>query len=145
MTFFLDESPDVSQRQCSDCGAEYTLAKNFVLDESGPKAIVFSALHQHHGVLEAWIDAILGTFDGEATDQRTTFGARVGPVDGSPEPAATAVPAAAPYEDSDLWGHKLTREEALAHPLIDDFWAVVDFILENDPHVNHHVYGHLGH
>ena len=37
----------------------------------------------------------------------------------------------------------LTREAALAHPAIDDFWAVVDFVLQHDPTVNHHVYGHL--
>ena len=144
MNLTLDGPPTVSQEQCPDCGSEYTLTKNFVLDDNAPYAIAFAALHHHDGELEAWIDVVLGTFHGTGDDERTTFGARVGRVVGSHEPAATAVQAAAPYAEGPTWGTKLGREEALAHPRVEDFWAVVDFILEADPHVADHVYGHLG-
>ena len=138
----LDGPPTLSEEECSDCGARFTLTKNFVLDGDEPYAIAFAALHQHGGESEAWIDVILGTFEGTADDERTTFGARVGPVESSAEPAATAVQAATPYQDGPTWGTKLGRQDALAHPRIADFWTVVDFILEADPHVHHHVYGH---
>jgi hypothetical protein len=33
------------------------------------------------------------------------------------------------------------RDEALAHPLLLNFWRVVDFALINDPDIHFHVYG----
>lgn len=145
MPLFLDGESTIQQDTCHDCGAQYTLVKSFVLDEVGPHAIGFSALHVHDGAFEAWIDVIFGRFEGDAeSDNRTTFGCRVGPVDNSPDPAATAVQAAIPYAESASFGHKLNREEALAHPRIGDFWDVVDFLLEHEPAVNHHVYAHPG-
>lgn len=140
----LDGESAVDRSTCSDCGAEYVLVKSFLLDDVGPYAISFSALHWH-GAAEAWIDVIFGGFEGEAADDdRTTFGCRVGRVEGSDEPAATAVGTAVPYSDGPVFGHKLSRDEALEHPRIADFWHVVDFLLEHEPAVTHHVYGHHG-
>lgn len=132
----------VDRSTCPDCGADYLLVKSFVLDDSGPYAIAFSALHWH-GEAEAWIDVIFGAFEGDAADDdRTTFGCRVGRVEGSDEPAATAVQAAAPYSNGPVFGRQLSRDEALAHPRVADFWRVVDFLLEHEPAVAHHIYGH---
>lgn len=142
MTLWLDGESTVESSTCNDFGAEYVLVKSFVLDEQVPYAIAFSALHDH-GDLEAWIDVIFGSVEGEdAHDERVTFGCRVGPVQGSAQPAATAVEAAQPYDDSPTFGHKLSRAGALEHPRIQDFWRVVDFLLE-EPTINHHVYAHL--
>ena len=35
-----------------------------------------------------------------------------------------------------------SRDEALAHPRIDEFWEIVDYVLLTDPVVHVHVYGH---
>ncbi|WP_237700651.1 hypothetical protein [Janibacter sp. HTCC2649] len=99
-----------------------------------------TALHDHDGQ-EAWIDVVFGTFE-DGVDDHISFGCRVGPVEASPEPAATAVNAAQTYGDSAFWGQKLTREEALAHPRISEFWSVVDFLLVNEPLIEHHVHHH---
>lgn len=108
-----------------------------------PMPFALAALHDH-GDLEAWIDVIFGSLEGEAVhDERVTFGCRVGPVQGSDQPAATAVQAAQPYDESPTFGHKLSRAEALEHPRVHDFWRVVDFLLEREPAINHHVYAHL--
>ena len=50
------------------------------------------------------------------------------------------VDAARPYPDSPLWGHKLSREEALQQDLLAQFWGVVDWLLSTDPTVHSHVY-----
>ena len=129
MTLRLDGETAIDRTRCQDCGSEYLLVKTFVLDAEGPHAIVFSALHTHEEA-EAWMDVIFGTFDGDASeDDRVTFGCRVGPVEGSQEPAATAVQAAVPYKDGPAFGKKLSRDEALAHHRLSDFWRVVDFVL----------------
>lgn len=138
----LDGESSVDRSTCPDCGAEYLLVKSFVLDKAGPYAIAFSALHWH-GEAEAWIDVIFGTFEGDAADDdRTTFGCRVGRVEGSDEPAATAVEAAVPYSDGPVFGRKLSRDDALTHSRVADFWRVVDVVLEHEPAVTHHIYGH---
>jgi len=143
MTLRLDGESTIDASTCHDCGAEFLLVKTFVLDAEGPHAIAFTALH-HHQDSEAWMDVVFGSFEGDASqDERVTFGCRVGPVEGSHEPAATAVQAAMTYEDTATFGHKLSRDEALSHARLPDFWQVVDFLLESEPAINHHVYAHL--
>jgi hypothetical protein len=44
--------------------------------------------------------------------------------------------------DSPLYGHKLTRGEALGHPRLSEFWDVIDFVVGSDPLVHEHHYGH---
>ena len=143
VTLWLDGDSTIDRLTCHDCRAEFLLVKSFVIDEEGPHSITLTALH-HHEDFEAWMDVIFGSFEGESSqDDRITFGCRVGPVEGSQEPAATAVQAAIPYQDGPSFGRKLSRDEALAHPRLPDFWRVVDFLLENEPAISHHVYAHL--
>ncbi len=72
-------------------------------------------------------------------DDHVTFGCRVGPVENSPEPAATLVQACLDGSSGPLHGAVLSREQGLAHPHLPVFWEVVDFVLANDPTVNAHV------
>ena len=103
MSLSLDGSSDVSAQSCDACGTTYLLVKSFVHDAGAAQAIVMTACHRHDGEREAWIDAVMGGLGEESTD-RVTFGCRVGPVANKPEPAATAVAAAVPYDDAPLWG-----------------------------------------
>ena len=54
---------------------------------------------------------------------------------------ATAVDATVAVEGvSELFGRKLTRDEALAHPLLQSFWTVVDLVAVEDPAVAAQIY-----
>jgi hypothetical protein len=139
-TLSFDPERTVELKSCDSCGRGFTLVKSFILDGEDAHAILFAALHDH-GEREAWIDVILGSFGSEDYSDHVTFGCRVGPVQGQADPAATAVAAATPYGNSALFGRKLTRDEALAHPQLSDFWQVVDFALISDPDIHFHVYG----
>ena len=101
----LDFERDVSQRHCDSCGRDFVLVKGFVHRDDVPCAVYFVACHRHDGEREAWIDLILGTFGDDASDH-VTFGARVGPVSGQIDPAATLVDAAIPYSDSAIFRPK---------------------------------------
>ena len=136
----FDSERSVETKSCDGCGRGYVLAKGFIYADGEPHAAYFAALHDH-GVAEAWIDVIVGTFGSGDFSDHVTFGCRVGAVEGQKEPAATVVPAAAPYGTSPLFGRKLSRDEALAHTWVQAFWAVVDFVLVEDPVVRRHVYG----
>jgi hypothetical protein len=67
---------------------------NWVRRDGVVQAVYFASCYHHtdqpHG---AWLDVILGTWGNETTSDHVTFGCRVGPVENSPEPAATLVPA----------------------------------------------------
>jgi len=139
LTFDADRR--VELYRCEQCGHDYALVKGFVHRDGDAHAIFFAACHEHGGRREVWLDVILGTFgrDGEARDV-VTFGAHIGAVDGSSdEPPAILVSGAMAYADAPLWGHKLSREEALQHVWLFDYWLVVDFVLAEDPTVATHV------
>lgn len=142
MVVELDGESDIKESSCPECGRPDLLVTTFVLRDGEPYGMAKTALRDHDGQ-EAWIDVALGDFDERRTSSHVSFGCRVGPIEGSSEPAASAVHAAQCYGDAWFWGHKLTRDEALAHPRIDEFWTVVDFLLVHEPSIQHHVY-HLG-
>lgn len=140
MTLSLDGAPDIREQDCSCCGATFIVTDHFILMDGHTHAIAKTALHDHDGDHEAWIDVIFGPFGDNSAEGRVTFGCRVGPIAGATEPAATVVDAAQPYPDSPVWGHKFSREEALQQDSLAQFWDVVDWLLSTDPTVHRHVY-----
>ncbi|MEV0900525.1 hypothetical protein [Actinoplanes sp. NPDC049802] len=125
--------------QCCESTADRTWA--FVHDDNDAVAVYFASCYHHDGIHEAWIDAILGTWGEGRTDDHITFGCRVGPVQGSPAPAATLVDGGSAAPDDPMFGQKLSRVDGLAHPRIAEFWKIVDTILEKDDLVRRHLYG----
>lgn len=146
MPLSYDGERTIEEKVCSDCGRPFLLLKAFLSRHDEPYAVTFVALHRHGGP-EAWIDVIFGAWGSEDPadvpehHDHLTFGCRVGAVDGQDTPAASLVPAAAPYVDSSWWGEKLDPDGARAHPLLPDFWKVVDHLIEADPVIHGHVYG----
>jgi len=59
---------------------------------------------------------------------------------GSSEPGATLVDPIYGFSGAPINGRVLSREVALTHPLLPEFWEVVDFVLFNDPTVHPHLY-----
>lgn len=136
----LDGDVSRQDKACAECGRTYRLIKAFITRHGSAYAIAFVALHRHRSIREAWIDVIFGTFGENATHGHITFGCRVGPVEGQAEPAASLVTGAIPYGDQVIWGGKLTRDQALVHPRLPEFWEIVDYLLVNDDEIHSHVY-----
>ena len=136
----FDEEPVRQDKSCGECGRDYRLIRAFIKRDDVAIAVAFVALHRHGGIAEAWIDAILGTWGDDSVNDHVTFGCRVGPVTGQPEPAASLVDAAGPYADRPIWGSKLTREQALSHPQLSDYWQIVDFLLVGEAEIHAHIY-----
>jgi hypothetical protein len=115
------------------CGGEHETAVGYVYRDGDAHAVYFASCYPHHG--EVWIDVILGTWGAGTDDDHVTFGCRFGPVDGQPGPACSLVQAASVRADSPLFGTKLDRAAALAHPWLAQFWDVVDLVLLEAPAV----------
>jgi hypothetical protein len=133
----FDGEPQVVDSVCDHCGEPFSRVTGFLLRD-GDAYVIFFASCYHHDGHEVWIDVVFSS-DWGGDDIRTTFGCRVGQIEGQEEPAATMVEAAAAWDDAAMFGRRLNREEGLAHPLRDEFWAVVDHVLVNDPTVAVHM------
>ncbi|MGL5825861.1 MAG: hypothetical protein ACRCYU_13790 [Nocardioides sp.] len=138
----LDGESTVDRSTCPDCGADYLLVKSFVLDDSGPYAIAFIALHWH-GEAEAWIDVIFGAFEGDAADDdRTMFRVPSRTSGGKRRTRGNGCPSRRALLERVGVGHKLSRDEALAHPVSRTSGGWWTFLMENEPAVAHHIHGH---
>jgi hypothetical protein len=130
------------QYECPCCHAAVQKTWNFIERDGLAHAVYFACCYHHvDKPQDAWIDVILGTWGTNSAEDHVTFGCRVGPVVDSPRPAATLVQACSDGVRSEVNGRILSREEGLVHPWLPMFWDVVDFVLENDPTVWHHLYG----
>lgn len=127
----------VKQHTCPDCVSPFRLVRGELTLAGEPHAVFFAGCHHHRGERDVLIDVILGWT--RSGGDHVTFGCRVGPDEEGP--LATLVDAARQYGDDPEWGRKLTTDAALADPRLNDFWAVVDYILVHDPTVRPHVYG----
>jgi hypothetical protein len=115
--------------QCPLCGRSYSYVKGFVWRDTEPWAVYFAACHGHPKH-EASIDVILGTWGEDIDDDHITFSCQAAP-DGA---RAVDAPVAADGKNS-IFGRMLSREDALAHDRVADFWAIVDALVEQDPDV----------
>ncbi|KAB8190238.1 hypothetical protein FH608_035255 [Nonomuraea phyllanthi] len=147
MRLRIDPDRDIKTGTCDCCRTPFERVTGFVNNDDGAYAIYYASCYHHDGIHEAWIDVIID--DAWVPDDpvsrpganRVTFGCRVGPVENSPVPACSLVTGAAVAPDEPFYGRKLTRDEALAHPWLSDYWETIDHILENDLTVRQHLYG----
>jgi hypothetical protein len=113
----------------------------YVAREDGSTfGVCFASLHDEPGAENAWLDVILGTFGECAPSDHVTFGCRIIPGTTSRGPVISIVDAAAAFTYRRIMGRKLTREEALEDPRLEDFWRVVDLMILADPEVHSHLY-----
>jgi hypothetical protein len=125
--------------ECAHCHRRIKRIMQTVLRSDGSTfGVAFASLHDDQGVRDAWLDAILGTFGDDAASDHVTFGCRVTLGVTSTLPGISLVDAATPFLYRPVMGRRLTREEALEHPRLNDFWHVVDLILLEDPEVHAH-------
>ena len=136
----IEPGAKVIESMCDHCDQPMTRVTAFV-NRGGDAYAVYYASCYHHDGHEVWIDAVFSPTWGEEADDHFTFGCRVGPVGGQAEPAASLVPAAQAWGESRVFGHKLSRDDALSHPMLGEFWELVDHVLIWDTVVSTHVYG----
>jgi hypothetical protein len=156
---------------CPCCAAPIDRSWNLVRRGGAPVALYYASCYPHADGREAWLDVVFGSWaahagavDGASADAaaaggrvdvaaagpcmdvaaaggNVTFGCRIGPVAGHAGPAATVVDGGLARDGDALFGRRLRRWEALAHPLLPRCWELVDFIVAADPQVERHVHG----
>lgn len=138
MTFSFSEDSTVDRRRCPDCGSEHESVTGFVSRDGSAYAVYYADWYPHAN--EAYVDVVLGPWQEPEYPDQVTFGCRLGPVEGQDGPAASLVTGGASKSDHPLFGTKLDREAALAHPMLREFWEVIDWLVVNDPTLHENVY-----
>jgi hypothetical protein len=108
------------RHRCQRCGPAFRLVAGYVNDDDGAYALYWAACHMHpeHRV---FFDVLIGTWWNDGADDRVTFSCEIHQDSSMVQDAPLATPG-----DDAMFGRKLTRHQALAHPWIPIFWSVVD-------------------
>jgi len=134
MALAIDER-NVRQAACPHCGQPLEHVTGFVKNGAAAYAVYFASCHVEPS-REAAIDVVLGTWGTvPAIDDHLTFSCRLRAAGAMAEDAPLAT-----SSDSTMLGHCLSRADALAHPLRQEFWAVIDLLAEADPTIKSCVY-----
>jgi hypothetical protein len=133
--FSFDGAPESREVTCAHCGKKHDGDTGFVLDHGTAFAVFYADWYPHSD--EAWVEVILGTFEQPDYADDVTIGCRYGYVDGQEESVASLF---TPTRSGDIFGRVLDRADALKSDRIDDFWAVTDWLIVNDPLLNRTAY-----
>jgi hypothetical protein len=133
-----DKPPSVRFATCASCSGQHETTAGTLLSDGAPVAAYWVTWKPH--AEEALVDVTFGTWGTNDPSDHITFGCRVGHIKGMSSPQCSLVAAAQALAASPLLGRKLTRDEALEHPRLGDFWASVDWLVLNDPVLHDHVY-----
>ena len=131
--YSFDGAVAIETVTCQRCGASHLVSTGWVLDHGDAHAVYYADTHP--ATSEVFVEVIIDTSWDTPSTHRVVFACRFGPIEGS-APASSIMTPLRPQ--TDFSGRALDRGEALAHPWIDDFWEVCDWILYNDP-VSHPV------
>jgi hypothetical protein len=132
----LDGAPTVTDETCPACGRRYKRSTGFVLRDGVASAIYFAACHSHGDGGEVWLDIVTGSWEEPDFPGHATVSCRV-----SADGAGVVDALVASEGKADFFGARLSRQEALAHPAIDEVWEIVDFVVTADETVVAAVYG----
>jgi len=126
MTLAIHERTVWDRYHCQRSGAAYRLVAGYVNDERGPHSIHWAACHPHpeHRV---YLDVLIGRWWTDGASEPVTFSCEVHEDGSMTQDASLATPG-----EGELFGRKLRRDEALAHPWAATFWQVVDLVQLED-------------
>jgi hypothetical protein len=133
--FSFDGMPESREVTCAHCGKKHDGDTGFVLDHGNAFAVFYADWYPHTD--EAWVEVILGSFEAPHYSDDVTMGCRYGYVDGQADSVASLF---TPTRSGDIFGRVLDRAAALKSDRIDDFWAVTDWLIVNDPLLNRTAY-----
>lgn len=126
--------------QCCNSTVDRTRAQ---LSEGGvARAEFYASCYHHTAGAEVYFDVTIGTWGTGDFSDHVTFGCRWGALEGHNQPMCSLTTGGGVFDEGPIWGTKLDRPAALAHPLLPEFWDMVDYLLLNDPVVAPFVNSH---
>jgi hypothetical protein len=120
--------------RCDCCQEPVERAWNHVYRDGTARAMYFANCYHHTGrPREVLLDVVFGTWTRLDHPDHVTLGCRI--VDGQ----AVLVDPVFGHAGAPLNGRLVSAVEAPTHPLLDEFWEVAAFVLDNDQTLSAHV------
>ena len=139
--FSLELGDEVTNKTCDCCGAQFKSVVGFIKQDNDAYAVYFATLQTGHPEITVGLTVRIGKWwDETALDKRHWICLTVKP---SPESFNLRIeePNCSPHANFKPLGIALTREEALVSSMKEDFFAVTDYIIAEDPAVNSYLMG----
>jgi hypothetical protein len=136
------EQPDPRISTCDCCGNRTTTLLRFVYKDEDAYAVYFASFTEDHPnkVVQS-IVSIGGWGEDSSPEDRYAFALRFWDTEGQYN--VEVIDAAdSLWSNADTIGHKLSRAEALEHPLLPDVFHVTDHIFRDDEYLLS-FFGHL--
>lgn len=133
LTIEADEPPRVSKCEC--CGGTTTSLTRFVYSDGDAHAIYYAAFGEAHPEREVKIAVSIGKWgDDTPPDDRNSFALVLR--QSEKEYQVMVVDSdESPWKGAKVIGRMLDREEALAHPDIEEVFHITDHIVLEDPEI----------
>ena len=137
--FSLELGSEVAKLECECCGKSFKSVNGFIKKDDWAYSAYFATLQTGHDEIAVGLSVSIGKWWDDsraAVRQREWVYMRVWPSEtGSGFEVRLEEPDSSRHANSKILGEKLTPEKARKHPRLDDFFAVSDFIIDNDPAV----------
>jgi len=137
--FSLELGPEVANIICDHCGHSFKSVHGFIKKDDWAYSIYFATLQTGHDEIEAGLTVSIGKWwddSDSAVAERSWVYIRVWPSEsGSGFEMRIEEPEASGHVNFRNLGKKLTSDEARKNSLLNDFFAVADYAIDNDPAV----------
>jgi hypothetical protein len=140
-TYGIEFNDKIKSFECPHCGEESKTVWGWVSKDSVAHAVYFANLMTGHHETSARLTISVGGWgDENDLSKRKWIYIEARPIPTSYE-MMVREPAESLYIGESILGTSLTRSEALASPLVQEFFAVADYIAFNDPAVRSYLRG----
>jgi hypothetical protein len=137
--FSLELGPEVANIICDHCGHLFKSVNGYIKRDDWAYSIYFATLQTGHADIEAGLTVSIGKWwddsDSAVAERRWVY-LRVWPSEsGGGFELRIEEPEGSRHVDFENLGNKLSPDEARQSPLLNDFFAVADYAIDNDPAV----------
>ncbi len=129
------EVEDPIKEVCDCCGGITTRLTRFVYKNGDAYAVYYAAFSDNHNDHEIKAAIGMGDWGEEASpEDRKAFAIII--KDGGNQYEVMLLDAdESPWQDTEILGRMLNREEALSHPWKEEVFHITDHMLEDDPEI----------
>jgi hypothetical protein len=139
--FSLELGDEVSNIKCECCGQQFKSVCGFIKKDDDAYSVYFATLHTGHSDIMVGLTISIGKWwDDNALNERHWILLTVTPSEANFN-MRIEEPEASRHKTFKPLGVALRRDEALSSGLKDEFFAVADYVVVEDPAVNSYLKG----
>ena len=138
-TYGIELNERIKTFDCPDCGEKQMTVWGFVSKDNVAHAIYYAGLMTGHDQISVRLTVSIGGWGIENVDEQNVEARHWIFMEARPTSDRYEImvrdPEESYYFNKPILGKPMARAEALASPLLDEFFAVADFVAFNDPAV----------